>query len=121
MRAPREPPVAPYPREATRLERVRPMAAGDVGTPRVGDVSRPGLEPSSDVVLTERHRQVLRLTAQGLRASEVAARLWLAESTVKQHLAEIRWRLRAPNTTRAVVIALIRGELLLADLADEQA
>lgn len=73
------------------------------------------------VVLTERHREVLRLTAQGLRASEVAARLWLAESTVKQHLAEIRWRLRAPNTTRAVVIALIRGELLLADLADDQA
>jgi DNA-binding NarL/FixJ family response regulator len=96
------------------------MAAGDIGTTRQGDVSRPGPEPSSPVVLTDRHRQVLRLTAQGLRASEVAARLWLAESTVKQHLAEIRWRLQAPNTTRAVVIALIQGELLLADLAEDQ-
>jgi DNA-binding CsgD family transcriptional regulator len=73
------------------------------------------------MVLTDRHRQVLRLTAQGLRASEVAGRLWLSESTVKQHLAEVRWRLQAPNTTRAVVIALIQGELLLADLADDQA
>jgi len=71
-------------------------------------------------VLTERHRQVLRLTAQGLRASEVAAALWVTESTVKQHLAEVRWRLRAPNTTRAVVIALIQGELSLADLEDDQ-
>jgi two-component system, NarL family, response regulator DegU len=73
------------------------------------------------MVLTDRHRQVLLLTAQGLRAREVAARLWLSESTVKQHLAEVRFRLRAPNTTRAVVIALMQGELLLADLAGDQA
>jgi len=70
--------------------------------------------------LTDRHRQVLVLTAQGLRAREVADRLWLSESTVKQHLAEIRWRLRAPNTTRAVVIALMHGELALADLREDE-
>ena len=72
-------------------------------------------------MLTDRHRQVLRLTAQGLRAREVANRLWLSESTVKQRLAEIRWRLRAPSTTRAVVIALMQGELSLADLAGDPA
>jgi DNA-binding NarL/FixJ family response regulator len=71
-------------------------------------------------VLTDRHREVLRLTAQGLRAREVADRLWLAESTVKQHLAEVRWRLHAPNTTRAVVVALMLGELSLADVAGDQ-
>ena len=69
------------------------------------------------MMLTDRHREVLRLTAQGLRAREVANRLWLSESTVKQHLAEVRWRLHAPSTTRAVVIALMQGELSLADLA----
>ena len=73
------------------------------------------------MMLTDRHREVLRLTAQGLRAREVANRLWLSESTVKQHLAEVRWRLHAPSTTRAVVLALIQGELSLADLAGDQA
>jgi len=72
------------------------------------------------MMLTDRHREVLRLTAQGLRAREVANRLWLSESTVKQHLAEVRWRLHAPSTTRAVVLALIQGELSLADLAGDQ-
>jgi DNA-binding CsgD family transcriptional regulator len=73
------------------------------------------------MVLTDRHRQVLRLTAHGLRAREVADRLWLSESTVNKHLAEVRWRLHAPNTARAVVIALTQGELSLADLAGDQA
>jgi DNA-binding NarL/FixJ family response regulator len=72
-------------------------------------------------MLTHRHREVLRLTAQGLRAREAADRLWVSETTVKQHLAEVRWRLHAPNTTRAVVIALMQGELLLADLPGDQA
>jgi hypothetical protein len=40
---------------------------------------------------------------------------------VKQHLAEVRWRLHATNTTRAVVIALIQGELSLADLVGDNA
>jgi DNA-binding CsgD family transcriptional regulator len=72
-------------------------------------------------MLTYRHREVLRLTAQGLRAREVADYLWLSRSTLEQHLAEARWRLHAPNTARAVVIALIQGELSLADLAGDQA
>ena len=73
------------------------------------------------MMLTDRHREVLRLIAQGLRARDVANRLWLSESTVKQHLAEVRWRLHAPSTTRAVVIALIQRELSLADLAGDPA
>jgi DNA-binding NarL/FixJ family response regulator len=72
-------------------------------------------------MVTDRHREVLRLAAQGLRAREVADHLWVSGSTVKQHLAEVRWPLHATNTTRAVVIALIQGELSLADLAGDEA
>jgi hypothetical protein len=43
------------------------------------------------------------------------------QSTVNKHLAEVRWRLHAPNTARAVVIALTQGELSLADLAGDLA
>jgi DNA-binding CsgD family transcriptional regulator len=70
--------------------------------------------------LTERHREILRLTAQGFRAREIARRCGITEKTVRAHLAEIRWRLRAPNTPRALVLALVLGELTLGELMPDE-
>lgn len=56
--------------------------------------------------LSGRQRQVLCLAAQGLRDGEIALRLQLSRSTVRQHLCNIHQHLNARNTTHAVVIAL---------------
>ena len=66
--------------------------------------------------MTPRTREVLLHTARGLRVREVAELLWITESTVKQHLAEVRWRFQVRTTARAVVVALILGELSLSEL-----
>lgn len=67
--------------------------------------------------LSGRQRQVLSLAAQGLRDDEMAARLHLSRSTIRQHLHKIHRRLKARNTTQAVVIALSRRILSLEDVA----
>ena len=60
---------------------VRAVAAGQVAVP---DAVRGPLAPPA---LSHRERQVLALVVEGCTNSEIAQRLYLAESTVKSHLA----------------------------------
>lgn len=66
--------------------------------------------------LTARHLEVLRCYARVGSAPRAAEALHLAPSTIKAHLAEIRWRLRAANTTQAFLVALRLGLLTLDEL-----
>jgi DNA-binding CsgD family transcriptional regulator len=59
--------------------------------------------------LTSRQREVARLLADGLAAREIAARLFISEHTVKDHLAGIRDRLGF--TGRSGVAALLHRAL----------
>lgn len=68
--------------------------------------------------LSGRQRQVLSLAARGLRDGEIAGRLQLSRSTVRQHLCAIHQRLNARNTTHAVVIALQLKILSLDEVSD---
>jgi LuxR family maltose regulon positive regulatory protein len=52
--------------------------------------------------LTERELEVLRLLAEGLSNKEMAARLVVAPSTVKQHLKNIYSKLDVHSRTQAV-------------------
>lgn len=64
----------------------------------------PAYEP-----LSEREREVLRLLAAGLSNREIAARLILAEGTVKNHVSTILEKLHAANRTHAARVAREQG------------
>lgn len=63
--------------------------------------------------LSVRERDILCWMAQGKSAWEVAQILTLSEATVTTHLRNIRRKLGANNTTHAVAIGLIQGQITL--------
>ena len=72
---------------------------------------RAGGAADEAVRLTPRETEVLRLVAEGLSNREIAARLFIGESTVKTHLLHITDKLEAPSRTGAVTRALEQGLL----------
>lgn len=55
--------------------------------------------------LTERERDIVRVVAEGLTNAEIGARLYLAEATVKSHLAAIQAKLGVRNRVLIAVLA----------------
>jgi len=98
------------PRELT--ESVKACAVGDT---RLGPTiisrlvdSYVAAQPSPDPrlpLLTERETEVLTVMARGLSNAEIAGELYLAETTVKTHVARILAKLGVRDRLQAVVIA----------------
>ena len=59
--------------------------------------------------LTEREVDVLRLLAQGLTNANIAARLYLSEGTVRNHVSAILSKLDVADRTQAAVMAIEHG------------
>ena len=72
----------------------------------------PGLTPSSNAPrdnLTRKELLVLHLLAEGLSNSELAERLFVAETTVRTHLRNINSKLGARNRTEAIAVSRRAG------------
>lgn len=59
--------------------------------------------------LTDRERAVVQLVAEGLSNTEIAARLFVGEATVKTHLAAAQHKLGVEGRVRVAVIAAQAG------------
>ena len=59
--------------------------------------------------LSEREDSVLRLMVRGMSNREIAAALFITESTVKFHVTHVLGKLNAEDRTQAVITALKRG------------
>jgi DNA-binding NarL/FixJ family response regulator len=62
--------------------------------------------------LTPREAQILQLVADGLGTSDIAGRLYMAESTLKTHLNRIFRKLGVSNRTQALAAAIRLGLLV---------
>lgn len=69
-------------------------------------------------VLSERELEVLQLVAEGMRNAEIAASLYLSNSTIKNHLANIYRRLGVSNRRSAVQAARQMGLLQVESATD---
>ena len=77
----------------------------------LGQVAGQQTQPSTLITdkLTEREIDVLRLLAQGLTNANIAARLYLSEGTVRNHVSAILSKLGVSDRTQAAVIAIRHG------------
>jgi DNA-binding NarL/FixJ family response regulator len=103
---------------AERLfDAVRVIASGEallaptVTRRLIGEFSRqrPRPRPPELASLTPRETEVLRLVAEGLSNTEIAARLVVTEETVKTHVSRMLGKLGLRDRTQAVVAAYESG------------
>jgi DNA-binding NarL/FixJ family response regulator len=99
-----------------RKELIETIRAVHLGKRRVPpEIATEIAEHVADDVLTERELEVLRAVATGKSNKLIAAELAISEGTVKTHMKSILPKLDASDRTHAVMIALKRGILDLAN------
>ncbi|MEU4839812.1 response regulator transcription factor [Nocardia testacea] len=93
---------------------VHAAARGEtVLTPSLAPKLREARSAPAQPQLSTRERDVLELVARGHSNPEIAARLYIAEATVKTHLLRIFKKLGVSDRTAAVTTALGRGIIRL--------
>ncbi len=97
---------------------IRGAAAGDVTiapeatgalVDRVRNQAQPPEESPPAVDLSEREREILTLVVQGLDNGQIARRLFLSPSTVKNHVSSVLTKLGVESRVQAAVLAVRSG------------
>jgi DNA-binding NarL/FixJ family response regulator len=89
------------------IEVIRQVKAGKKSVPPTVAVQL--AEHINDVALTAREIEVLAHLPGGNRNSEIGAKLFISEDTVKRHMKNIMEKLNARDRTQAMTIAIRRG------------
>ncbi len=84
-----------------------PVVAGKVLEQAAGRQTRPSSLLTEK--LTDRELDVLRLLARGLTNADIAARLYLSEGTVRNHVSAILAKLAVQDRTQAAILAIQHG------------
>jgi DNA-binding NarL/FixJ family response regulator len=66
---------------------------------------------AAEFTITPREFEVLTAVAEGLTNKEIGGLLGISEDTVKKHVQNLIWKLRAADRTQAAIIALRSGLL----------
>jgi DNA-binding NarL/FixJ family response regulator len=93
------------------LDMIRQVHAGKKCVP--AEIASGLAEHVGDEVLSQREVEVLQEVAAGHRNRDIAAKLFIAEETVKAHLKHIVGKLGANDRTQSVTIAARRGIIQL--------
>ena len=93
------------------VDTIRQVHAGKKCVPP--EIAADLAEHLCDEILTRREMEILQQVAEGGRNRDVAARLLIAEETVRVHIKHIRDKLGAIDRTQAVTIAARRGIIRL--------
>jgi two-component system response regulator DegU len=100
-------------------EAIRLAASGEtavsakLAASMLGELRRLERAEDEERLITNREEEVLQLIADGLSTPEVAAKLFISQKTVKNHLAAIYQKLDARDRTQAVVRAVRMGIISL--------
>jgi DNA-binding NarL/FixJ family response regulator len=99
--------------EAVRLAHAGVVQFDSAAAARLATaLDRPASPPAApDHALTAREIEVLRLVAAGSTNREIAARLYLSDGTVKNHISRILGRLGLRDRTQAAIYARDHGLL----------
>jgi DNA-binding NarL/FixJ family response regulator len=89
------------------LDTIRQVHAGKKVVP--AEIAACLAEHLGEQALSQREMEVLQQVAAGCRNRDIAARLFIAEETVKVHVKHIMGKLGANDRTQSVAIALRRG------------
>ena len=93
------------------LDMIRQVHAGKKCVP--AEIASGLAEHVGDEALSNREVEVLQQVAAGQRNRDIAAKLFIAEETVKVHLKHIMGKLGANHRTQSVTIAARRGIIQL--------
>jgi len=104
---PREALIAAIKGTAAGKTHIDPQVAGRL----LDHITRSAPDPDSALLesLSEREREVLALLARGLSNTEIAARLYLSEGTVRNYVSAVFAKLGVSDRTQAAVLAIRCG------------